>query len=112
MWKGVAVAYIVGALCYFPVSIVGYYIFGNNVDDNILITLEKTTWLVVIFAMPVFDMLEAFLVKKLHFTPTFFLRLVTRTFTMAVGICVPFFGYLLGFFEGLLSPQLYIFSPV
>ncbi|KAJ0018086.1 hypothetical protein Pint_09774 [Pistacia integerrima] len=109
MWKGVAVAYIVGALCYFPVSIVGYYIFGNNVDDNILITLEKPTWLVAIFAMPVFDMLEAFLVKKLHFTPSFFFRLVTRrtyvAFTMAVGICVPFFGYLLGFFEGLLSPQ-------
>ncbi|KAJ0048191.1 hypothetical protein Pint_16780 [Pistacia integerrima] len=29
--------------------------------------------------MPVFDMLEAFLVKKLHFTPSFFLRLVTQS---------------------------------
>ncbi|MBO0186200.1 hypothetical protein J0683_25395, partial [Vibrio parahaemolyticus] len=36
MWRGVIVAYIVVALCYFPVALVGYYIFGNGVEDNIL----------------------------------------------------------------------------
>lgn len=46
MWKGVIVAYIVVALCYFPVALIGYYIFGNKVDDNILITLEKPAWLI------------------------------------------------------------------
>lgn len=46
MWKGVLVAYAVVALCYFPVALVGYYIFGNKVDDNILITLEKPAWLI------------------------------------------------------------------
>lgn len=46
MWKGVIVAYIVVALCYFPVALIGYYIFGNEVEDNILITLEKPTWLI------------------------------------------------------------------
>lgn len=46
MWKGVVVAYIVVAVCYFPVALVGYYIFGNSVDDNILITLEKPNWLI------------------------------------------------------------------
>lgn len=47
MWRGVVVAYIVVALCYFPVALVGYYIFGNSVDDNILITLNKPKWLIV-----------------------------------------------------------------
>ena len=47
MWKGVLIAYIVVALCYFPVALIGYWIFGNEIDDNILISLEKPTWLIV-----------------------------------------------------------------
>ncbi|MCI31685.1 lysine histidine transporter 1-like, partial [Trifolium medium] len=46
MWKGVIVAYIGVALCYLPVAFVGYYVFGNTVDDNILITLERPPWLI------------------------------------------------------------------
>ncbi|CAH8299152.1 unnamed protein product [Eruca vesicaria subsp. sativa] len=119
MWRGVVVAYIVVAICYFPVAFLGYWIFGNSVDDNILMTLEKPVWLIAmanlfvvvhvigsyqIFAMPVFDMLETVLVKKMNFDPSFTLRFVTRSlyvaFTMFVAICVPFFGGLLGFFGG------------
>ncbi|OMO69062.1 Amino acid transporter, transmembrane [Corchorus olitorius] len=119
MWKGVIVAYIVVALCYFPVSLVGYYIFGNEVKDNILISLEKPAWLIAmanmfvvvhvigsyqIYAMPVFDMIETVLVKKLNFSPSRTLRFFVRNFyvaaTMFVGITFPFFGGLLGFFGG------------
>ncbi|XP_021899753.1 lysine histidine transporter 2-like [Carica papaya] len=119
MWRGVIVAYAVVAICYFPVAFLGYWMFGNSVDDNILITLNKPTWLVAsanmfvvihvigsyqIYAMPVFDMIETVLVKKLNFTPSFSLRFVSRTtyvaFTMIVAISVPFFGGLLGFFGG------------
>lgn len=46
MWKGVIVAYIIVAICYFPVALIGYWAFGNSVNDNILITLEKPRWLV------------------------------------------------------------------
>lgn len=46
MWKGVVVAYIVVTFCYFPLALIGYYIYGNSVDDNILITLEKPKWLI------------------------------------------------------------------
>lgn len=46
MWRGVVVAYIVVAICYFPVAFLGYWTFGNSVDDNILMTLEKPVWLV------------------------------------------------------------------
>ena len=46
MWKGVVVAYIVVAICYFPVAIIGFWMYGNTVSDNILISLEKPTWLI------------------------------------------------------------------
>lgn len=46
MWKGVLIAYVVVAICYFPVALVGYWAFGNSVADNILITLEKPRWLI------------------------------------------------------------------
>jgi len=47
MWKGMIVAYIVVALCYIPVAVFGYWAFGNGVDDNILLSLEKPRWLIV-----------------------------------------------------------------
>ncbi|KAI7730757.1 hypothetical protein M8C21_017502 [Ambrosia artemisiifolia] len=130
MWKGVVVAYIVIALCYFPVAFIGYWIFGNEVDDNILITLNKPTWLIAmanmfvvvhvigsyqLYAMPVFDMMETLLVKKLNFAPSFMLRFITRNvyvaFTMFIGICIPFFGGLLGFFGGLAFAPTTYFLP-
>ncbi|KAK9926700.1 hypothetical protein M0R45_023913 [Rubus argutus] len=119
MWKGVIVAYVVVAVCYFPVALIGYWVFGNNVQDNILISLEKPAWLIVVanafvvvhvigsyqvFAMPVFDMLESALVKKMNFQPSLTLRFITRNvfvaMTMFIGITFPFFGGLLSFFGG------------
>uniref|UniRef100_A0A7N0UW68 Amino acid transporter transmembrane domain-containing protein n=1 Tax=Kalanchoe fedtschenkoi TaxID=63787 RepID=A0A7N0UW68_KALFE len=130
MWKGVVVAYIVVALCYFPVALVGFYIFGNQVEDNILISLEKPAWLIAmanmfvvihvigsyqIYAMPVFDMIETVMVKKLRLPPSFLLRFVVRTvyvaFTMFVGITFPFFGGLLGFFGGFAFAPTTYFLP-
>lgn len=51
MWRGVVVAYIIVALCYFPVALIGYWMFGNKVDDNILITLENPKWLIAMANM-------------------------------------------------------------
>ncbi|KAL2343431.1 hypothetical protein Fmac_004716 [Flemingia macrophylla] len=130
MWKGVVVAYAGVAFCYLPVAFIGYYIFGNSVDDNILITLEKPAWLIStanmfvivhiiggyqVFSMPVFDMMETYLVKKLKFPPSFTLRLVARTLfvatTMIIGICIPFFGALLGFLGGFAFAPTSYFLP-
>ncbi|KAL1536538.1 Lysine histidine transporter 1 [Salvia divinorum] len=130
MWKGVIVAYIVVALCYFPVAFIGYWMYGNQVSDNILISLNRPTWLIAmanmfvvihvigsyqIYAMPVFDMLETVLVKKLRFKPTCYLRFITRNiyvaFTMFVGISFPFFGGLLGFFGGFAFAPTTYFLP-
>ncbi|KAJ3678134.1 hypothetical protein LUZ60_001937 [Juncus effusus] len=130
MWRGVVVAYIVVALCYFPVAFIGYWAFGNTVTDDILVNLEKPRWLIAmanmmvvihvigsyqIYAMPVFDMMETVLVKKLEFKPGFPLRLVSRSiyvaFTMFIGMTFPFFSGLLGFFGGFAFAPTTYFLP-
>ncbi|KAE9610505.1 putative amino acid transporter, transmembrane domain-containing protein [Lupinus albus] len=130
MWKGVILAYIGVAFCYFPVAFIGYYAYGNSVEDNILITLEHPAWLIAaanmfviihviggyqVFSMPVFDMMETYLVKELKLPPCLTLRLVARTvfvaFTMIVAICIPFFGSLLGFLGGFAFAPTSYFLP-
>ncbi|XP_043722534.1 lysine histidine transporter-like 5 [Telopea speciosissima] len=132
MWKGVYVAYIVVAFCYFTVSITGYWAFGVSVDDDVLVTLNSPKWLIAIanlmvflhvvgsyqvFAMPVFDLIESYLVNNLECTPGHTLRLIGRSvyviLTGFVGICIPFFGGLLGFFGGLVyAPISYVFPSI
>ncbi|KAI6671174.1 hypothetical protein NL676_006059 [Syzygium grande] len=48
MWRGVVVAYIVAALCYFPVALLGYLVFRSMVEDNTLISLEKPKWSIIL----------------------------------------------------------------
>ncbi|XP_025822659.1 lysine histidine transporter 2-like isoform X2 [Panicum hallii] len=130
MWKGVVVAYIIIAACYFPVALAGYWAFGNLVDENILITLEKPRWLIAVanmmvvvhvvgsyqvYAMPVFDMIETVLVRKFWFTPDLRLRMISRTvyvaFTMFVAMTFPFFSELLSFFGGFAFAPTSYFLP-
>ncbi|KAJ1267091.1 hypothetical protein BS78_07G029500 [Paspalum vaginatum] len=130
MWKGVVVAYAIVAACYFPASLVGYWAFGNQVDENILVTLEKPKWLIAmanmmvvvhlvgsyqVYAMPVFDMIETVLVRKFGFRPGLTLRLVARSvyvaFTMFVAITFPFFSALLSFFGGFAFAPTTYFLP-
>ncbi|KAJ1391569.1 Amino acid transporter, transmembrane domain [Sesbania bispinosa] len=130
MWRGVVVAYIVVALCYFPVGLIGYWMFGNEVKSDILISLEKPAWLIAmanlfvvihvigsyqIYAMPVFDMIETVLVKKLNFEPSTMLRFIVRNiyvaFTMFIAITFPFFDGLLGFFGGFAFAPTTYFLP-
>lgn len=51
MWKGAIFTYIIVALCYFPVALIGYWTFGDAVEDNILITLQRPKWLVAMANM-------------------------------------------------------------
>ncbi|XP_021299686.1 lysine histidine transporter-like 6 isoform X1 [Herrania umbratica] len=140
MWKGAVGAYFINAICYFPVAMIGYWAFGQDVDDNVLMALKKPAWLIAsanlmvvvhvigsyqVYAMPVFDLLERMIMKRLNFPPGIALRLITRSgyvdsnfnycllmietclpvgilaaFTLFVGVTFPFFGDLLGFFGG------------
>ncbi|KAI9080891.1 hypothetical protein K1719_037200 [Acacia pycnantha] len=123
-------AYIGVAICYFPIALLGYYVFGNSVADNVLVGLEHPRWLIAaanifvvihvvggyqVYAMAVFDTLETFLVAKLKFPPSSLLRFVTRTLfvvlTMLVGIVIPFFSSLLGFLGGFAFAPASYFLP-
>lgn len=119
MWKGALGAYFINAICYFPVAFIGYWAFGQDVDDNVLVALQKPAWLIAsanlmvvihvigsyqVYAMPIFDMVEKLMMKRLNFPPGLALRLLTRTtyvaITLFIGVTFPFFGDLLGFFGG------------
>ncbi|KAJ6754398.1 LYSINE HISTIDINE TRANSPORTER-LIKE 3-RELATED [Salix purpurea] len=103
MWKGVVVAYIVVAFVLLP-----------SCSSNMFVVIH-VIGSYQIYAIPVFDMIETLLVKKLHFRPSRKLRFITRNLyvaaTMFVGICFPFFGGLLGFFGGFaFAPTTYFVS--
>ncbi|XP_065880236.1 lysine histidine transporter-like 5 [Euphorbia lathyris] len=130
MWKGVVLAYIIVVICYSCVSISGFWAFGNQVEDDVLISLEKPFWLIAaanlmvffhvlgsfqVFSMPMFDLLESTLVTNMHFTPGIRLRLIGRSIyvvlTGFIAICIPFFGGLLGFFGGLVFGSTSYYLP-
>ncbi|KAL3830979.1 hypothetical protein ACJIZ3_019781 [Penstemon smallii] len=119
MWKGALWAYFINAICYFPVALVGYWTFGDDVADNVLVALQRPGWLIAsanlmvvvhvigsyqVYAMPVFDMIESTMVHKLNVPPRLMLRLIVRSayvaFTLFIAVTFPFFGDLLGFFGG------------
>ncbi|KAK2352033.1 lysine histidine transporter [Trifolium repens] len=84
MWRGVLVAYTIVILCYLTVAIFGYWAFGDLVEDDVLISLERPEWVIAVanfmvflhvlgsyqvFAMPVFNTIESCLVQKFKFNP-------------------------------------------
>lgn len=119
MWKGALGAYFVNALCYFPVAFIGYWAFGQDVSDNVLVGLERPSWLIAaanlmvvihvigsyqVYAMPIFELVERTVSKRVKFSSGLMQRLLLRSayvaFTLFVGVTFPFFGDLLGFFGG------------
>ncbi|XP_051144706.1 lysine histidine transporter-like 6 [Andrographis paniculata] len=132
MWKGAVLAYFINGICYFPVAIIGYWAFGHDVADNVLVALERPAWLIAaanlmvvvhvigsyqVYAMPVFDILERSVVKRWSIPPGLMLRLLVRSsyvaFTLFVGVTFPFFGDLLGFFGGFgFAPTSYFLPSV
>ncbi|WOH15473.1 hypothetical protein DCAR_0935014 [Daucus carota subsp. sativus] len=119
MFKGALAAYFVNAICYAPVAFIGYWAFGQDVEDNVIVGLHKPAWLIAaanlmvvihvigsyqVFAMPVFDLAERGMTKKFNVPPGILLRLVVRSayvaMTLFIGVTFPFFGDLLGFFGG------------
>ncbi|GFP90712.1 lysine histidine transporter-like 6 [Phtheirospermum japonicum] len=130
MWKGAVLAYFINAACYFPVAFIGYWAFGQDVADNVLVALERPAWLIAtanmmvvvhvigsyhVYAMPVFDILERTTTKRLSISNGLVLRLIVRSayvaFTLLVGVTFPFFGDLLGFFGGFgFAPTSYFVS--
>ncbi|KAF9603581.1 hypothetical protein IFM89_037080, partial [Coptis chinensis] len=84
MWRGVVVAYLIVAFCYYPVALSGFWAFGDLVQDDVLVSLERPPFFIsianlMVFAMPIFDAIECYLVQKLQYTPGHRLRLIARS---------------------------------
>jgi len=54
MWRGAIGAYVVNAICYFPLALVGYWTFGRDVEDNVLMEFDKPAWLIASANLMVF----------------------------------------------------------
>ncbi|CAN6235926.1 unnamed protein product [Urochloa humidicola] len=130
MWKGVKVAYAIVALCLYPIAIGGFWAYGNQIPPNgILSALYKfhsrdvsrmvlgiTTLLVIIncltsfqiYAMPVYDNMEAGYVHKKNRPCPWWLRSGFRAFFGAVNfliaVALPFLSELAGLLGGISLP--------
>lgn len=51
MWRGCVYAYLIVALCYFPVAWVGYWAYGVHVGENIITYVAKPPVLIAIANM-------------------------------------------------------------
>ncbi|KAL9312598.1 hypothetical protein ACSQ67_018050 [Phaseolus vulgaris] len=131
MWRGVMFAYIVIALCLFPLAIGGYWAYGNLIPTNggMLGALHKyhehdtskfviglTSLLVVInslssfqiYAMPVFDNLEFKYTSKKNRPCPRWLRMVFRglfgCLAFFIAVALPFLPSLAGLIGGVALP--------
>jgi amino acid permease len=65
MWRGCVLAYIIVAMCYFPVAFVGYWAYGNQVTDNIITYVAKPKWVVAMAnLMVVIHVIGSYQVRK------------------------------------------------
>ncbi|TKY75301.1 Lysine histidine transporter 8 [Spatholobus suberectus] len=131
MWRGVMFAYLVIALCLFPLAIGGYWAYGNLIPTNggMLGALHKyhehdtskfiialTSLLVVIncissfqiYAMPVFDNLEFRYTSKKNRPCPRWLRIALRGFfgclAFFIAVALPFLPSLAGLIGGVALP--------
>ncbi|KAL5214453.1 hypothetical protein ABZP36_003605 [Zizania latifolia] len=130
MWKGVKAAYIIIAFCLYPVAIGGFWAYGDQIPPNgILSALYKfhsrdvsrlvlglAALLVIvnclttcqIYAMPVFDSMEAGYVHKKNRPCPWWLRAGFRAFfgavNLLIAVALPFLSELAGLLGGISLP--------
>ncbi|XP_072987418.1 lysine histidine transporter-like 8 [Typha latifolia] len=130
MWRGVKAAYLIIALCLYPIAIGGFWAYGNLIpSDGILSAMYKfhshdvsrvllgfTTLLVIInclssfqiYAMPVFDNLEGAYVHRNNRPCPRWLRSGFRAFfgslSFFIAVAIPFLSDLAGLLGGISLP--------
>uniref|UniRef100_A0A453JZ57 Amino acid transporter transmembrane domain-containing protein n=1 Tax=Aegilops tauschii subsp. strangulata TaxID=200361 RepID=A0A453JZ57_AEGTS len=130
MWRGAKAAYLLIAMCIFPVAIGGYWAYGNMMPAGGILTalyifhghdisrgLLAATFLLVVFnclssfqiySMPVFDSFEAFYTGRTNRPCSVWVRSGFRIFygfiSLFIGIALPFLSSLAGLLGGLTLP--------
>ncbi|OVA16028.1 Amino acid transporter [Macleaya cordata] len=131
MWRGVKLAYLVIAMCLFPLAIGGYWAYGHMIPANgglldalhdfhehdtsrfvlglmtLLIVINSLTT-IQIYAMPTFDNLESTYTSKKNKPCPWLVRAGFRVFlgSMAffIALALPFLGSLAGLIGGIALP--------
>ncbi|XP_047312685.1 lysine histidine transporter-like 8 [Impatiens glandulifera] len=131
MWKGVRVAYVIVALCLFPLSIGGYWVYGSKIPTNggmltALYTfhgqdapkslLGFTSICVIInslssfqiYGMPMFDDMESKFTTRMKKPCPWWLRAILRAFfgfgCFFSAVATPFLGSMAGLIGGTALP--------
>uniref|UniRef100_A0A0E0H4B4 Amino acid transporter transmembrane domain-containing protein n=1 Tax=Oryza nivara TaxID=4536 RepID=A0A0E0H4B4_ORYNI len=130
MWKGVKAAYVIIALCLYPVAVGGFWAYGDQIPPNgILSALYKfhsqdvsrvvlgtATLLVIvnclttyqIYAMPVFDNMETGYVHKKNRPCPWWMRAGFRALfgaiNLLIAVALPFLSELAGLLGGISLP--------
>ncbi|KAK6130913.1 hypothetical protein DH2020_035349 [Rehmannia glutinosa] len=130
MWSGAKVAYILVAMCLFPVAIGGYWAYGNLMPSGGMLNalfafhshdiprgLLAVTFLLVVFnclssfqiySMPVFDSFEAGYTSRTNRPCSIWVRSGFRVFygfvSLFIGVALPFLSSLAGLLGGLTLP--------
>ncbi|KAE8008852.1 hypothetical protein FH972_005325 [Carpinus fangiana] len=131
MWKGVKLAYLLIAMCLFPLSIGGYWAYGQMIPENggMLTALyafhvRDTSQFIIgltslfviisavssfqIYGMPTFDVMESMYTRRKKQACPWWLRVIFRAkfgYTMFfVAVALPFLGSLAGLVGGIALP--------
>jgi len=132
MWRGVKFAYVIVAMCLFPIAIGGYWAYGSMIPANggmfsalygfhsrdvSRSILGLTAILVIvnavasfqIYAMPMFDLMEAMYATKFKKPCSWWVRMIFVRANFGFGcflvaVAIPFLGSLGGLIGGIALP--------
>ncbi|KAF6172513.1 hypothetical protein GIB67_007026 [Kingdonia uniflora] len=131
MWRGVKFAYVLVAMCLYPLAIAGYWAYGQMIPENggmlsalfafhsqdaSRFILGLTSLLVVvnslcsfqIYGMPMFDHMENKYTSRFHKACPWWLRVAVRCFTcfifFLIAVALPFLESMAGLVGGLTLP--------
>ncbi|KAJ8765016.1 hypothetical protein K2173_010488 [Erythroxylum novogranatense] len=136
MWNGVKFAYLIVAMCLFPLAIGGYWAYGQMIPQNggmltalyafhgrdtSRFLLGMTSLFVIInalssfqiYGMPTFDDMESIFVKRFKKPCAWWLRALIRVVfgfgVFFVAVAIPFLSSLAGLIGGLALPVTLVF---
>ncbi|KAG6479295.1 hypothetical protein ZIOFF_062758 [Zingiber officinale] len=130
MWRGAKVAYLLIAMCLFPIAIGGFWAYGNLMPQGGILNaiyiyhnhdiprgLLAITFLLVVFnclssfqiySMPIFDSFEAGYTSRTNQPYSIWVRSGFRVFygfiSFFIGVALPFLSSLAGILGGLTLP--------
>jgi len=129
------VTFVVTGLCYFGVSILGFYAFGTSVGDNVLLAFQHGphSWVVAmahmmvvvhvaaayqVYTQPIYSLYEDRIrqapnVEDIPVPLQFGLRMIYVLLVTLVALLIPFFGSLMGLVGAVaITPTTFLLPPL